>query len=126
LHSGRAESSVFYLAIPEIIHLTQVGDAQHKADGIQNIGFPTAVQPRDGVEVGIEVRHHNPLSIGLETFDGDFLDVHVMAVLQAPPNRINSLGWFEQWVGFKCSATRWLVSILGPPHTKVDFRCIQI
>jgi hypothetical protein len=73
-------------------YLTQVGDAQYKADGVQNVGFSATIQACDGVEIRIEVGHHNPLGIGLEPFNGNFLDVHILALLQAPPIQVNSSG----------------------------------
>ena len=59
-----------------IANLLQICDAQHKADGIKYVGLPAAVQPSDRVEIPIEVWHSHSLSVGLETIDGDFLDVH--------------------------------------------------
>jgi len=78
------------LGSAQFAHLTQVCNAQHKTDGVQDVGLSTAIQARDGVEVGIKIGHHDPLGVRLEALDGDFLDVHAWVLSQEPLAGINS------------------------------------
>ena len=56
--------------------LGEVGDAQHEADGVKDVGLATAIQPSDRVEVAIKLGHCYPLCIGLEAVYGYFLYIH--------------------------------------------------
>ena len=59
-----------------VSHLRQVGNAQHEAYRVQDVGFTGPVQAGDGVEQGVERRDNGPLRVGLEAVDAHFLDVH--------------------------------------------------
>lgn len=56
--------------------LLQVGDAQHEADGIQDVGFAGSIQTRYGIEEGVKARHHRPRRVRLEALKRDLLNVH--------------------------------------------------
>lgn len=56
--------------------LLQVGDAQHEADGVEDVGLAGAVEAGDGVEEGVEARDDGPGGVGLEALQADLLDVH--------------------------------------------------
>ena len=56
--------------------LRQVGDAQHEADGVQDVGLAGAVEPGDGIEKGVEARHHRALGVALEAVHHNLLNVH--------------------------------------------------
>lgn len=57
-------------------NLLEIGDPKNEADGIEDVGLTGAIEPRDGVEEGIEARDHRPRGVGLETLQTDLLDVH--------------------------------------------------
>ncbi len=67
-------------------HLGQVGDAQHEADGVQDVGFATAVEAGDGIEVSVKAWHRDALSIGLETINADLLNEHGCLVVTVVGN----------------------------------------
>ncbi len=56
--------------------LRQVCDAQHKTDGVQNVGLATAVEPGDGIKEGIKVGNIDTRRIGLEALERDLLYIH--------------------------------------------------
>ena len=56
--------------------LRKVGDAKHKADGVQDIGLATAIEPRDGIEEWVKVWDIYARCIGLEALEGDLLYIH--------------------------------------------------
>lgn len=56
--------------------LRQVCDAQHKADGVQDVRLATAIETSDGVEEGVKVGHVDTRCIGLEALERDLLYVH--------------------------------------------------
>jgi hypothetical protein len=39
--------------------LTEIGNAQHKANGIENIGFTRSIQTGNGIKVGIETEKYS-------------------------------------------------------------------
>lgn len=43
-----------------------VGDAQHEADGVQDVGLATAVEASDGVEAFVPSRDHGAHRVRLE------------------------------------------------------------
>ena len=55
------------------LYLAQVGDAQHKADGIQDVGLAAAVQAGNCIEEGVKVRHNRSMCVRLEAVNNDFL-----------------------------------------------------
>lgn len=57
-------------------NLLQIGDSQHEANRVQDVGLSRTVQPRDCVEVRIEALDHSPRRIRLEPFQAYLLDVH--------------------------------------------------
>lgn len=57
-------------------HLAQVRNAQHKTDGIEDVGFPTAVQAGDGIEMLMEAGDYGTLGVGLEALYDDAFYVH--------------------------------------------------
>lgn len=66
-HSGLGNPSLSLL-VDELLqisgsNLLEVGDTQHEADGIEDVGFPGAVQTRDGVEMRVETRNHSPRGV---------------------------------------------------------------
>ena len=56
--------------------LREVCDAQHKTDGVQDVGLAAAVEPGDGIEEGVEVGHIDTRCIGLEALECDLFYVH--------------------------------------------------
>lgn len=58
-------------------HGAEVGDAEHEADGVEDVGLAGAVEPGDGVEQRVESRHHRPPRVRLEALQADLLDVHL-------------------------------------------------
>lgn len=58
-------------------HLAEVGDAEHEADGVEDVGFAGAVEAGDGVEQRVEPRHHRPPRVRLEPLQAHLLDVHL-------------------------------------------------
>jgi len=57
--------------------LAEVGDAEHEADGVEDVGLAGAVEPGDGVEQRVEPRHHRPPRVRLEPLECYLLDVHL-------------------------------------------------
>lgn len=57
--------------------LAEVGDAEHEADGVEDVGLAGAVEPGDGVEQRVEPRHHRPPRVRLEPLEGYLLDMHL-------------------------------------------------
>lgn len=57
-------------------HLRQVRDAQDETDGVQDVGFPAAVQPRDRVKALVEALEHRPRGVRLEAIDHNLSDMH--------------------------------------------------
>ncbi len=53
--------------------LAEIGDAEHEADGVKDVGFPAPVQAGDGIEEWIKLVHNGPLGVGLEPIDDDAL-----------------------------------------------------
>ena len=64
--------------------MRQIGNPEEEANGVQDVGFPGAIQSRDGVESGIESLDHRSLSIRLEAVNDDGFDIHFVA-LDTPP-----------------------------------------
>lgn len=58
-------------------HLAEICDAEHEADGVEDVGLAGAVEPGDGVEQRVEPRHHRPPRVRLEPLEGYLLDVHL-------------------------------------------------
>uniref|UniRef100_A0A0A9F103 Uncharacterized protein n=1 Tax=Arundo donax TaxID=35708 RepID=A0A0A9F103_ARUDO len=58
-------------------HLAEVGDAEHEADGVEDVGLAGAVEPGNGVEQRVEPRHHRTPRVRLEPLQGYLLDVHL-------------------------------------------------
>jgi len=58
-------------------HLAEICDAEHEADGVEDVGLAGAVKPGDGVEQRVEPRHHRPPCVRLEPLEGYLLDVHL-------------------------------------------------
>ena len=56
--------------------LREIGDAQHKADGVQDVGLAAAIEPRNGIEEWVKVWHIHARCVGLEALKGDLLNVH--------------------------------------------------
>ena len=58
-------------------HLGQVRDAEHKADGVEDVGLAGAVEARDGVEVRVELAHSGRLCVRLESVDHNLFYMHI-------------------------------------------------
>ncbi|PON56293.1 hypothetical protein PanWU01x14_183050, partial [Parasponia andersonii] len=56
--------------------LLQIGDAQHEADGVEDVGLSGAVEARDSVEEWVETRDDGPRRVRLETLQANLLYVH--------------------------------------------------
>lgn len=54
----------------------KIGNSQHKADGIQNIGFATAVETGNGIESRVPSSNLSSISVRLKAVDNQFLDPH--------------------------------------------------
>lgn len=59
--------------------LRQVGDSQHKADGVQNVGLPTAIETSDGVEERIKIGHGHSRGVRLEAVESNLFYIHLVA-----------------------------------------------
>ena len=60
------------------IYLCQVVDAEHEADGVQDVTLARSVQTRDGVELRVEARHDCLLCITLKSIDNNLLNIHLL------------------------------------------------
>ena len=123
-----------------IAHLREVGDAEHEADGVQDVGLAGAVQARDGVEEGVERGDNGPLRVGLEPLDAHLLDVHGKVPTRVTARSVRvcgrrvtvgaSRGWMWRggrrargsnrgprggWISRRCRFFR----RAKPPHTRV-------
>jgi hypothetical protein len=58
-------------------YLTEICDAEHEADGVEDVGLAGTVEPGDGVEQRVEPRHHSPSRVRLEPLESYLLDVHL-------------------------------------------------
>ena len=56
--------------------LLQIGNAQHKANGVKNVELAGTIQAGDGIEVGIEARDDRASGVGFEALQADVLYVH--------------------------------------------------
>jgi hypothetical protein len=92
-------------------HLAQIGDAEHEADGVEDVGLAGAVEASDGVEQRVEPRHHRPPRIRLEALQAYLLDVHLAGRRRRHQPEIGARVWslsgksFEAW-GFRPSGAR--------------------
>ena len=57
-------------------HLTQIADAQNKANSIKNVTLARAIQASNCVELRIKAAYDRALGVALEPIDNDFLDEH--------------------------------------------------
>ena len=64
--------------------LPQIGNAQHKADGVKNVGLAGTIKAGDGIEVGIEARDDRASGVGFEALQADLFYVHFIFVLLFP------------------------------------------
>jgi hypothetical protein len=87
-------------------HLAQIGDAEHEADGVEDVGLAGAVEASDGVEQRVEPRHHCPPRVRLEALQAYLLDVHLAGRRRRHRPEIGARVWslsgksFEAW-GFR-------------------------
>lgn len=51
----------------------KVADSQHETNAVEDVGFATAIQTSDGIELWIEVFDLCPCGIGLKPIDDDAL-----------------------------------------------------
>ena len=58
-------------------HGREVADAEHEADGVEDVGLARAVEARDGVEEAVEAVDVDAGGVRLEAVDVDGLDVHL-------------------------------------------------
>ncbi len=94
---------------PHRTHLRQVLDAQHEADGVQDVGLAAAIEPGDGVEGLVKIRELHALRVGLEALDRDFRYVHGGEA--APAVRRRELGFRppsgrQPWSSLRCQCPR--------------------
>lgn len=47
--------------------MREIGDAQHEADGIKNVGLAGAVEAGDGIEFAVKALDLDPISVRLES-----------------------------------------------------------
>lgn len=78
-------------------HLAQIGDAEHEADGVEDVGLAGAVETGNGVEQRVEPRHHRPSRVRLKALQAYLLDVHLAAAGGVVGRRLG-LG-FGCWAG---------------------------
>lgn len=64
--------------------LAEIGDAEHEADGVQDIGLAATIQTGDGVEVRVEVGHDHSVGVRFEALDCYLLDIHRGALPLTP------------------------------------------
>lgn len=57
-------------------YLGPISDAQHEADGVQDVGFTGAVESCNGIELWIPASDRCTCGIALEAVDDQFLDAH--------------------------------------------------
>jgi hypothetical protein len=81
---GRLGHAGLALLVDEVLqvggaHLAQVRDAEHEADGVEDVRLAAAVQARDRVKGLVPSRDDCALRVALEAVDDDLLDVHSCA-----------------------------------------------
>lgn len=54
-----------------------VGNAENETNGIQDVGFPGAIEASDGVELRVEGAHDDSRRVGLEPLKNDLVNVHL-------------------------------------------------
>ena len=57
--------------------LAEVGDAEHEADGVEDVGLSAPVQAGHGVELGVPAGDDRPVRVRLEAIEDDLGDVHL-------------------------------------------------
>ena len=58
--------------------LCQVHNPEHEANGVQNVAFPRAVQPGDGIELRVPPRNHRSVGVRFEAVNDDFFEKHFL------------------------------------------------
>lgn len=78
-------SGLSYSGLPLLVHqllqishsdLLQVGNSHNETDRVQDIGFPRAIVPRNGIEHRVEVCHRRPRRVRLKPLQTYLFDVH--------------------------------------------------
>lgn len=57
--------------------LRQVGDSQHEAYCVQDVGLSTAIEASDGIEERVEIWHSYSRGVGLEAIESNLLYIHL-------------------------------------------------
>ena len=74
-------------------NLPQIGNAQHKADGVKNVGLAGTIKAGDGIEVGIEARDDRASGVGFEALQADVLYVHYWDEIETLRGRAEESGF---------------------------------
>ena len=64
-------------------HLTEIRNAQNKADGVKDITLASSVEACDSIELRIEAGDNRPLGIRFEPIDYYLVDIHYILLLLA-------------------------------------------
>ena len=76
--------------------LLQIGNAQHKANGVKNVELAGTIQAGDGIEVGIEARDDRASGVGFEALQADLLYLHYWDEIETLRGRAEEW-WFWRW-----------------------------
>ena len=75
-------------------HLLQIGNAQHEANGVENVGLAGTIKAGDGIEVGIESRDYRTSGVGFEALQADLFYVHYWDEIETLRGRTEEEGGF--------------------------------
>lgn len=59
-----------------VMYLGQVGNAEDKANCVENVGFAWTIKTCNGIEFRVPASNMSPWDVGLETFNNQFFEVH--------------------------------------------------
>jgi hypothetical protein len=65
------------------VYLSEIRNAEHEADGVENVALARAVEARDGVELLVEARHDSARAVALEAVQNNFFDEHLTRTSQS-------------------------------------------
>jgi len=60
-----------------ITYVREVLDAEHEANGVEDVALAASIEPRDRVEARVEAVEGHALGVRLEALDNDLADVHL-------------------------------------------------
>mmetsp|Transcript_26556 Transcript_26556/g.47063 ORF Transcript_26556/g.47063 Transcript_26556/m.47063 type:complete len:265 (+) Transcript_26556:3148-3942(+) len=85
-HAGLCHSSLALL-VHELrqvadANLSEIGDAENKANGVQDVGLATAIQASDCIELLVKRPNIGSCGVGFEAISDELLDVHLGGALR--------------------------------------------